>query len=50
VQLPRDMVEQHRMRDRVLLESEADHISVWPDRPDGPDRADGADHANGQHR
>src|SRR5215469_17959033 len=31
VQLPREMVEQHLMRDRVLLESESDHIGVWPD-------------------
>jgi len=43
VQLPREMVEEHRMRDRVRLESEADHIGVWPDRPNGQDRPDGQD-------
>jgi ABC-type lipoprotein export system ATPase subunit len=32
VQLPRKMTEQHQMRDRVRLESEPDHIGVWPDR------------------
>jgi putative ABC transport system ATP-binding protein len=42
VQLPREMVEQHRMRDRVLLESEPDHISVWPDRAGGADGTDAA--------
>jgi ABC-type lipoprotein export system ATPase subunit len=37
VQLPREMLDQHGMRDRVRLESEADHIGVWPDRPaEGP--------------
>jgi ABC-type lipoprotein export system ATPase subunit len=56
VQLPREMVEQHQMRDRVLLESEADHITVWPDRPDGPDGSHspdgsvGPDRGNGQRR
>ena len=50
VQLPREMVEQHQMRDRVLLESEADHIAVWPDRPDGAGNSTGQDHANGQRR
>jgi ABC-type lipoprotein export system ATPase subunit len=33
VQLPRDMTEPLAMRDRVRLEAEADHIGVWPDRP-----------------
>jgi len=32
VQLPREMTEQHRMRDRVRLRSLEDHIGVWPDR------------------
>ena len=32
----RQVVEQHQMRDRVRLESEADHISVRADRPGGP--------------
>jgi len=50
VQLPREMIEQHQMRDRVLLESEADHIAVWPDRPDGAGNSTGQDHANGQRR
>jgi ABC-type glutathione transport system ATPase component len=31
VQLPRDMVEELGMRDRVRLESEPDHIGIWPD-------------------
>jgi ABC-type lipoprotein export system ATPase subunit len=33
VQLPREMIEPLHMRDRVRLESEPDHIGVWPDRP-----------------
>jgi ABC-type methionine transport system ATPase subunit len=33
VQLPRDMTEEHQMRDRVRLRSLDDHIGVWPDRP-----------------
>jgi ABC-type lipoprotein export system ATPase subunit len=43
VQLPREMVEEHQMRDRVRLESEADHIGVWPDQPAGPDQRAGQD-------
>ena len=31
VQLPRDMLDQFGMRDRVRLETEPDHIGVWPD-------------------
>jgi ABC-type lipoprotein export system ATPase subunit len=31
VQLPREMTEWHRMRDRVRLRSLDDHIGVWPD-------------------
>jgi hypothetical protein len=31
VQLPRDMLDQLGMRDRVRLEAESDHIGVWPD-------------------
>jgi ABC-type lipoprotein export system ATPase subunit len=31
VQLPRDMLDQLGMRDRVRLEAEPDHIGVWPD-------------------
>jgi len=38
VQLPREMLDQHQMRDRVRLESAADHIGVWPDRPAGDPR------------
>jgi ABC-type lipoprotein export system ATPase subunit len=37
LQLPRDMIEPLGMRDRVRLESEPDHIGVWPDRPAGGD-------------
>jgi ABC-type lipoprotein export system ATPase subunit len=45
VQLPREMTERHRMRDRVRLRSVDDHIGVWPDRPaSGPDRP-----ASGRH-
>jgi ABC-type lipoprotein export system ATPase subunit len=41
VQLPREMTEQHQMRDRVLLVSEADHIGVWPDDPATSQHGDG---------
>jgi ABC-type lipoprotein export system ATPase subunit len=34
LQLPREMTEALRMRDRVRLESEVDHIGVWPDTRD----------------
>jgi ABC-type lipoprotein export system ATPase subunit len=33
LQLPREMTDAHGMRDRVRLESESDHIGVWPDKP-----------------
>ena len=33
VQLPREMTDALRMKDRVRLEHEPDHIGVWPDRP-----------------
>jgi ABC-type methionine transport system ATPase subunit len=39
LQLPREMTESLRMRDRVRLEQEPDHIGVWPDagaRDTGP--------------
>jgi ABC-type lipoprotein export system ATPase subunit len=35
VQLPREMIEEHEMKDLVRLESEPDHISVWASRPPG---------------
>ena len=35
VQLPREMVEEHQMKDLVRLESEPDHIGVWASRPSG---------------
>ena len=40
LQLPREMTEALNMRDRVRLESEVDHIGVWPDtrRPANPGR------------
>jgi ABC-type lipoprotein export system ATPase subunit len=41
VQLPREMTEQHQMRDRVLLASEADHIGVWPDQSVASQHGDG---------
>jgi hypothetical protein len=36
VQLPRGMTRALGMRDRVRLESETDHITVWPDEADRP--------------
>ena len=36
VQLPRGMTRALGMRDRVRLESQADHIAVWPDEADRP--------------
>jgi len=41
VQLPREMIEEHQMRDLVRLESEPDHIGVWADQPAGPAPAGG---------
>jgi ABC-type lipoprotein export system ATPase subunit len=43
IQLPREMVRRLRMRDRVQLQEEPDHIGVWPDQasdqePDQPGR------------
>ena len=35
LQLPHEMTEALGMRDRVRLESEADHIGVWPDTRNG---------------
>ena len=32
IQLPRDMIDAHGMKDRVRLEQEPDHIGVWPGR------------------
>ncbi len=34
MQLPRDYVETLRMRDRVRLALESDHVGVWPDLPE----------------
>jgi putative ABC transport system ATP-binding protein len=40
LQLPREMTEPLGMRDLVRLESEPDHIGVWPDRrPVSPEEA-----------
>jgi ABC-type lipoprotein export system ATPase subunit len=59
LQLPRDMTEALGMRDRVRLESEPDHIGVWPDqaqraaggaesiREVGDDRADSESSTDG---
>jgi ABC-type lipoprotein export system ATPase subunit len=33
VQLPREMIEEHQMKDLVRLQSELDHIGVWASRP-----------------
>jgi ABC-type lipoprotein export system ATPase subunit len=35
VQLPREMIERHLMRDRVQLRSLDDHVGIWPDQRDG---------------
>jgi putative ABC transport system ATP-binding protein len=44
VQLPREMVEAHQMKDLVRLESEPDHIGVWASaRHDGPPAPGGGD-------
>jgi ABC-type lipoprotein export system ATPase subunit len=40
IQLPRDMVRRLRMRDRVELQEEPDHIGVWPDQATDQDPAD----------
>jgi ABC-type lipoprotein export system ATPase subunit len=48
VQLPREMIEPLGMRDRVRLESEPDHIGVWPDQP-GSRRSDTGSHHRGRH-
>jgi ABC-type glutathione transport system ATPase component len=32
IQLPREMIRRLRMRDRVQLQEEPDHIGVWPDQ------------------
>jgi ABC-type lipoprotein export system ATPase subunit len=40
IQLPRDMVRRLRMRDRVELQEEPDHIGVWPDQAPDQDPAD----------
>ena len=43
LQLPREMTEPLGMRDLVRLESEPDHIGVWPDRRDPKDPKDPKD-------
>jgi ABC-type lipoprotein export system ATPase subunit len=52
VQLPREMTEEHRMRDRVLLVSEDDHIAVWADQALDAPEDDGTQrrHAAPRHR
>jgi putative ABC transport system ATP-binding protein len=40
IQLPRDMITRLRMRDRVELEEETDHIGVWPDQAAQRERHD----------
>ncbi len=39
LQLPRDFVGALRLRDRVRLELESDHVGVWPSDGTGPDPA-----------
>ncbi len=36
LQLPAHFIEQLDLRDRVRLDLEHDHISIWPDRPESP--------------
>jgi putative ABC transport system ATP-binding protein len=36
IQLPREMIDAHGMKDRVRLQQEPDHIGVWPDRATRP--------------
>jgi ABC-type lipoprotein export system ATPase subunit len=48
VQLPREMIDPLGMRDRVRLESEPDHIGVWPDRPESRRPYTGSRH-RGRH-
>ena len=36
IQLPREMTGRLRMRDRVRLQEQPDHIGVWPDQPSRP--------------
>ena len=43
LQLPREMTEALNMRDRVRLESEVDHIGVWPDTNGNGGNGDPAD-------
>ncbi len=38
IQLPREMTRRLRMRDRVQLQEEPDHIGVWPDQAADQDR------------
>jgi ABC-type lipoprotein export system ATPase subunit len=40
IQLPREMISRLRMRDRVQLHEEPDHIGVWPDQADDQERDD----------
>jgi ABC-type lipoprotein export system ATPase subunit len=37
LQLPREMIDRLRMRDRVQLQEETDHIGVWPDDAADPE-------------
>jgi ABC-type lipoprotein export system ATPase subunit len=52
VQLPREMTEEHQMRDRVLLVSEGDHVGVWADQAVESPQVDGKQrrHAPPRHR
>jgi putative ABC transport system ATP-binding protein len=44
IQLPREMTRRLRMRNRVELQEEPDHIGVWPDQPSGQDREEHGGH------
>jgi ABC-type lipoprotein export system ATPase subunit len=47
LQLPREMTEPLGMRGRVRLESEPDHIGVWPDSPAGDGSAGNGEASDG---
>jgi putative ABC transport system ATP-binding protein len=50
LQLPQSFTTALRMRDRVRLDLEQDHIGVWPARAAGPPGADGSEGADdGRH-
>ena len=47
LQLPREMTQALGMRDRVRLESEVDHIGVWPDDRNSNNHGSSGEHSTG---